>query len=98
MVLLKRGEHAPYADELRAAGVEYLPVVWSTYGRPHPDAVRVIITLARATARRGGCSNFRFLWRRTAARITAALWRRAANMVLACWPVADTPAPEGPGG
>ena len=29
MVRRKLGEHAPYADELRAGGIQYLPVVWS---------------------------------------------------------------------
>ena len=92
MVLRKRTEYAPILDELRTSGIEYLPVVWSAYGRPHPDAVRVITTLARAAARRRGTQDFRCLGRRIAARITAALWRRAANMILACWPATSTPA------
>ena len=87
MVISKKAYYARFLDELRRGGVTYLPVVWSAYGRPHPDATRVLLTLARNTARRRGMQDFRGMARRSAARIAAALWRRAANMVLACWPV-----------
>ena len=86
MVQTKRENYAEYADELSRAGIEYAPIVWSCYGRPHPDAARTLVTLARCTARRWGGGNYRAQARRTAARITTELWRRAAQMVLACWP------------
>ena len=86
MVQAKKATYAPYYHELRTNGITYLPLVWSSYGRPHPDAVRVLLTLARNTARRRGSQEYRGLARQTAARIASALWRRAANMVLACWP------------
>ena len=63
-----------------------MPLVWTEYGRPHPDALRTLVTLARYTARRRGSTSFAILVRRVSARIAAALWRRAENMVLACWP------------
>ena len=94
--LRKRAEHLPYAEELRAQGIEYLPVVWSAYGWPHPDTIRVLIVLARCIAQRRGSSDYRSLARR-AARIAATIWQRAANMVLSCWPVSHTLAPEGLG-
>ena len=78
--------YAAYLGELRAEGVEYLPVVWSACGRPHPDAIRVLVTLARATARRRDTSSYGSLAWQSAARIGAGIWRRAAGMVLACWP------------
>ena len=87
MVLDKCRFYAPHFDALRRAGIHYLPVVWSAYGRPHPDASKVLVTLARAVARRRGEATFRGLARQWAARITTEVWRRAANMVLACWPV-----------
>ena len=86
MVNTKRSNYAAHEDELRAEGIQYLPVVWSAYGRPHPDASRVLLTLARGAARRRGEASFRGLARRWACKITAAIWRRGANMVLACWP------------
>ena len=85
MVNTKRNNYAVYEDELRAEGIQYLPVVWSAYGRPHPDASRVLLTLARYAARRRGEASFRGLARRWACKITAAIWRRGANMVLSCW-------------
>ena len=85
-MLAKRGNYASHEDELRRAGIVHKPVVWSAYGRPHLDAIRVMIAIARNTARRRGVSNFRGLARGLAARITVELWRRAASMVLRCWP------------
>ena len=91
MVATKQSNYSAHKAELEREGIEYLPVVWSAYGRPHPDASRVLLTLARTTARRRGEASFRGLARRWAARITAAIWRRRANMVLACWPVSGPP-------
>ena len=70
MVQTKRENYAVYAGELSRAGIEYAPFVWSCYGRPHPDAARTLVTLARCT---GGGGNYRAQARRTAARITTEL-------------------------
>ena len=86
MVSSKRSNYAAHEDELRAEGIQYLPVVWRAYGRPHPDASRVLLTLARGAARRRGEASFRGLAWRWACKITAAIWRRDAYIVLACWP------------
>ena len=91
MVLHKRGTYACHADELRRGGIAYHPVVWSAYGRPHPDAIRVMIAMSRNTARRRGADNYRGLARGLAARVTVELWRRAASMVLQCWPAPGVP-------
>ena len=87
MVQQKGSDYAAHMDELVRAGIEYVPLVWSTYGRPHPDATRTLVTLARSAARRRGGGNYRVQARRTASRIATELWRRAAQMVLACWPI-----------
>ena len=86
MVVEKRRTYVPHLDALRRAGIQYQPMVWSAYGRPHPDTTRVLVTIARAVARRRGSGSFRGMARRWAARIATEIWRRAANMVLACWP------------
>ena len=91
MCIRKRTVYAPYLPELHNEGIEYAPMVWSAYGRPHPDASRVLLTLARMTARRRGEASYRGLARRWSAKIAAAIWRRGANMVLACWPASVTP-------
>ena len=91
MVTTKRDKYAAHRDELDAEGITYAPMVRSAHGRPHPDAVRILITLARWTARRRGTSDAFTLARRTAARIAAAIWRRAARRVLECWPVPADP-------
>ena len=86
MVLDKCRTYVPHFDSLQRASIHYLPVVWSAYGRPHPDASKVLVTLARAVARRRGLGNFRGLARQWAARITTEVWRRGANKILVCWP------------
>ena len=95
LLTLQRGRRTVYAlhlPALRTQGIHYAPVVWSAYGRPHPDASRVLLSLARQTARRRGEASFRGLARRWSAKIAAAIWRRGANMVLACWPAPATAA------
>eukprot|EP00973_Karenia_brevis_P003231 444819-Karenia_brevis.AAC.1 len=37
----------PYADVLEAGGVEYRPVTFSCFGRPHPDAKRLVRAFGR---------------------------------------------------
>ena len=86
MFVTKRGTYAAHLGELGQAGIQYQPMVWSAYGRPHPDATRILATMARAASRRRGSGDHRALAQRWVARITAELWRRAARMVLACWP------------
>ena len=89
MVASKRGTYAAHLDALGQAGIQYQPVVWSAYGRPHPDAKRILLTMARTASRRRGLESYRELANRWASRITTELWRRAARMVLACWPRHD---------
>ena len=48
--------------------------------------------------RRRGEASYRGLARRWSAKIAAAIWRRGANMVLACWPASVTPLAWAPGG
>ena len=87
VVATKKSNYSSHLAELRAEGIEYMPVIWSAYGRPHPDAIRLLVTLSRNTARRRGTRDAASLARRSAARVAAALWKRAAGMVVACWPV-----------
>ena len=98
MVATKRRIYAHHLAELDAEGISYVPVVWCAHGLPHLEAVRILVALSRATARRRGTSDASCLARRSAARIAAALWRRAARMVLACWPASAVVAGADDGG
>ena len=86
MVPRKHRLYAPYALDLQRTGVDYKPLVWSAYGRPHEDASAFVRLLARRQARRWGAHDWRSLCRRMETRIAVILWRRAARMVRRCWP------------
>ena len=86
MRLRKRKEYASYLQALAAEGVEYEPLIWTCWGREHPDTTAVLLQLARQGARRGGWASHEHLRRRARASIGAALARRAAGMLRACLP------------
>ena len=85
----KLNRYANYTHELEQENIKYEPMVWSAYGRPHPNAKLILQKLAKKAARRRGMINFKPLYRRTAAKITVEIWRRAARMVMACLPNAE---------
>ena len=97
MVRGKRAKYAAALPQLEADGIRYLPVVFSCYGRPHPEAQAVLEALAGAAARRLGCVEAGVLLRRTRLAVGVQLWRRAAAMVRACVP-APRSLDELPGG
>ncbi|CAE8601449.1 unnamed protein product [Polarella glacialis] len=86
MRVRKRATYARFLPALLAEGVEYRPLVWSCWGREHPDTTAALTQLARQAARRRGASDYRPLLRRARARIGAAIARRAAGMLRACMP------------
>ena len=53
----KMSDYAPFLAELESDGVQYMPVVWSSWGRAHVDADRAVTSLARGAARRLGLAN-----------------------------------------
>ena len=80
----KRAVYARYLGAMEGEGVEYKPLVWSCWGREHPETTAVLTQLARQAARRRGVASHAQLLRRTRAQIGAALARRAAAMLRAC--------------
>ncbi len=82
----KLARYAPHQDELERANVKYEPMVWSAYGRPHANTLRLIRQLAKRAARRRGLLNAGQIERRARAKIGVEIWRRAARMVSACLP------------
>ena len=77
--------YAAHFREMDRAGVDYIPVVWSAYGRPHGRTTAILRTLARRVARRRGGDAGELL-RRVQAQVATEIWRRAARMVRRCWP------------
>jgi hypothetical protein len=61
--------------QLRADGVEYMPLVFSCYGRPRPDAVALLRFISQVAARRQGVSDAAALL----ARVRAAIRRGGAR-------------------
>ena len=88
MRVRKRGVYSRHLGALEAEGVQYRPLVWSCWGREHPDTTAVLTQLARQAARRRGLLCHWPLLRRVRARVGAALARRAAAMLRACLPAA----------
>ena len=86
MVNHKIDKYAPYRLTLERQNIEYRPLVFSCYGRLHPDTTATLRTLARRIARRRGCSAEEWRFRRLRAKLVARVWARAGRMVRSCWP------------
>jgi hypothetical protein len=70
--------------ELQARGIRYLPMVWSSYGRAHPEAENTLQLLARTAARRRGLRDWRCLLARTRRSVAVQLQRRLVAQLHAC--------------
>ncbi|CAK0836831.1 unnamed protein product [Prorocentrum cordatum] len=84
----KLRRYAAVVPELADEGVEYRPLIWSCWGRPHGDASAAIHSMAAAASRRRGVAALEVLARRAKTLAGIQLWRRAAAMVAACVPTA----------
>lgn len=82
----KKKKYEEFRESLAAQGICYVPLVFSAYGRMHPEAEVILNTLAMRAARRRGIMNHRAILRRVRANIGVSIWKRAANMVMACLP------------
>ena len=89
MYATKHARYASYRDELDRSNVLYMPMVWSAFGRPHPETSRVIRLLSKKVARRRGLASAATIERRARAKIGVEIWWRAACMVMACLPHFD---------
>ena len=83
----KRKVYSPYLHELEVEqDIAYLPLVWSTWGREHPETSIVLTNMAKLAARRAGLRDPGLLLRRLRTAIGVQLARRAVRMVRACLP------------
>jgi hypothetical protein len=80
----KLGTYRPHFAELQEGGVVYKPLVWSAFGRAHPETTVVLEALAKQAARRRGLRDHRLVLRRARAAIGVKLVQRAVRMVRAC--------------
>jgi hypothetical protein len=70
--------------ELEAQGIEYRPLIWSSWGRAHHDSEATLRTLAGRAARRRGLVDGSGILARTRQRIGLALQVRMARMLRRC--------------
>ena len=76
-----------YSQHLRLQHeFEYRPLVFSCYGRVHPEAVAIFRTLAQVAARKHGVIDSKGLLARLYRNVGVEIWRRAASMVYDCMP------------
>ena len=67
-----------------ANGIHYVPIIFSCYGRVHPEAMGVLKTLAKGAARRIGSGDWCSLLNRTRASIIVILMRRCVAIIRSC--------------
>ena len=72
--------YGPHLDSLLRQNISYSPVVWSAYGRPHPDTLAVLRSLSKSIARKFAPAGRRLL-----------LWRIWTWMPSPCWGSAVAP-------
>ena len=82
----KHIKYAAHRDDLEAQGIVYEPLIFSAYGRRHPQTTDMLKFAASRAARRRGCSNAKGLLRWWHRQLAAELWRRAARMIHSCMP------------
>ena len=86
MVDRKLEHYSQHMDVLERQNIEYMPLVWSSYGRPHARAVSVLRTLSKKISRRRGTVTAQAVYHSLHAAISTEIWRRAAKQVFHCWP------------
>ena len=86
---VKTHKYRNYLDELRAQGIVYKPIIWTAWGRAHPDAVSVLRSLATKAARRRGLISATDVLAKSRLHISLELQARAARMVMACLPKSE---------
>lgn len=86
MFARKVAEREPIRAELEASNIEYRPIVWTCFGRPHAAAAAAVRAIARRVARKRGGAPPVVIERKITGAIAVCLARRAGRMSLACWP------------
>ncbi len=82
----KLAEYGPHLEAMARDGVSYVPMVWTAWGRAHPETTRVMVAIAKRAARRRGFADHLPLLRRAQGRIGRAIVQRGVAMLKACRP------------
>ena len=77
---------APYVSQLGDKGIDYRPITFSCYGRPHEHSMTFIREIAKRKSRRRGTERH-IEERRIMNKVTQEIWRRGARMVRRCMEV-----------
>ena len=90
----KLRKYSRHLQDLAQQGVQYKPLIWSAWGRPHADCATILQNLSSRAARRRGLTSGAAIKQHAAAAVGAALQRRACRMLHACLGDADPEAEE----
>ncbi len=82
----KMGTYREHLDGLASRNVRYKPLIFSCFGRPHPESHDTLEGIAKQAARRHGVADHRPILKRALDHISVQIWSRAAAMVHACVP------------
>ena len=85
----KLRKYRRYLATMQAQGIIYKPIVWTAWGRAHPDAVSTLRSLAMKAARRRGLVSAGQLLSATQLEIALELQARAARMLVLCHRAAE---------
>ena len=85
MFQCKMEYYGPHLGALERQNIEYLPLIWSSYGRPHARTTAVLRTLSNRIARILDTACSADVLHHLAASISVEIWRRAARQVISCW-------------
>ena len=95
MFIRKSSEREDIREEPDRQGIDYLPIIWSNFGKPHKAAANVIRSIARRVARRRGHTKPEHIAKSISKDIAVELWRRGARMSLASWPKVECQQQDG---
>ena len=80
----KLAKYHAYAETMRRQGIKYVPLIWTFWGRPHPDVLQTFKKMATKASRRRGLVSPTAILRETLRNCNLEIMARAGKMVLAC--------------
>ena len=86
MLDAKVRKYSPHFGVLDQQNIEYKPVIWSSYGRPHAQTLSVLRTLSRRISRRRNVGSAAQVFQQLHGAISVEIWRKGALQVFSCWP------------
>ena len=81
----KNEYYSAHTEALALQNIEYKPLMWSAYGRPHDATTSTLRTLAKRLTRRRGGTACEWRYERLRSAIGVEIMRRGAACVRHCW-------------